>query len=596
MATAICIAADRRETMNKNIFLAGFLCFFITCAPSSWAQTTKGLPDIVANPKLAEHSREFEKKIYFVADGVYSAVGYGIANSILLVGTDGVIVVDTMETNESGREVWKEMKKLTRLPLQAIIYTHFHPDHIYGAAAFAQNNKPDIYAHESTDSAVTRFSSETAPIIGARSMRMYGTLLDQKAMINVGIGPYLSFGPNSTLGYIPPTKTFRDRLKVTVAGIRLELIHAPGETDDQIYVWLPERKILLCGDNIYKSFPNLYTIRGTWFRSLKNWYRSLDLIRDLQPEYLVPSHGRPVAGAAAIDRIVTDYRDAIQFVHDQSLRGMNQGMTPDELAEYVRLPAHLAQSPYLQEFYGKVSWSARSMFAGNLGWFSGDSADIHPLPPAANARMMTELAGGEAMLLEHGRKYLAQGNYQAALQLTGHLIRLNPENEDARKMRIQALIALGEREFNANARHYYLTEALEIQDNFVAQPKVKLDPQMVKRLPLSLFFDSLAINLDPVKSAGLDKRVGIKFTDTDEAYTISVRRGVAEMSPRLKENLDLLVCADSGKFKEMLARLRSPLTTLAGFEYQKGNMIELAGFLNYFSSSPLRLSVERKDN
>ncbi len=579
--------------LKKSIF-TGFICTILALTLSSCAGTAKGLPDVAENRKLAEHSKEFEKKIYKVADGVYSAVGFGIANSIMLVGKDGVIIIDTMETNEEGREVWNDLKKLTDLPLKAIIYTHFHPDHIYGAAAFAENGSPDIYAHETTDSAVTRFTSETAPIIGARSMRMYGTFLDQKAMINVGIGPFLSFGPNSTLGYISPTKTFRDRLKVTIAGIQMELIHAPGETDDQVYVWLPDRKILLCGDNIYKSFPNLYTIRGTWFRSLKNWYRSVDIIRELQPDYLVPSHGQPVTGAAAINRIATDYRDAIQFVHDQSLRGINQGMTPDELTDYVKLPAHLAQSPYLQEFYGKVSWSARSMFTGNLGWFSGDSADLHPLPPAEQAKIMAEMAGGEMKLLGHAMKYLAGGNHQAALQLSGYMIRLNPENKEARNIRIKALSALGEREFNANARHYYLTEALEIRNNFVARPQIKLDPQMVKQFPLSLFFDSLAVNIDPVKSADLDKRVGIKFTDTGEAYTIHVRRGIAEITPRLKGDLDMLVHADSGKWKEMLAKLRSPVTTLAGFEYPKGNMLEFARFLKNFDAPPMKLSVENK--
>ncbi|MDD5169119.1 MAG: alkyl sulfatase dimerization domain-containing protein, partial [Syntrophales bacterium] len=496
--------------MQLKDFLVGFICVILIFGLNSCAGTVKGLPGVAENPKLAEHSKEFEKKIYKVADGVYSAVGYGIANSIMLVGKDGVVIIDTMETNEEGREVWNDLKKLTDLPLKAIIYTHFHPDHIYGAAAFAGNGTPDIYAHETTDDAVRRFTSETAPIIGARSMRMYGYFLDKKAMINVGIGPFLSFGPNSTLGYISPTKTFRDRLKVTVAGMQMELIHAPGETDDHLYVWLPDRKILMCGDNIYKSFPNLYTIRGTWFRSLKNWYRSVDIIRDLRPDYLVPSHGQPVAGAAAIYGIATDYRDAIQFVHDQSLRGINQGMTPDELAEYVKLPSHLAGSPYLQEFYGKVSWSAKSMFTGNLGWFSGDSADLHPLPPMELAKMTAEIAGGEMKLLDHAGKYLAAGNHQAALQITGYLIRLNPENKEAREIRIKALTALGEREYNANARHYYLTEALEIRDNFVAKPNIKPDPQMVKRLPMSLFFDSLAVKLDPVKSAALDRRVGIK--------------------------------------------------------------------------------------
>ena len=578
---------------KKNIFV-GLFCIIFSFSIISCDTAQKGLPNIAENKKLAEHSKEFDKKIYKVTEGVYSAVGYGIANSIMIVGKDGVIIIDTMETKEAGTEVWNDLKKLTHLPLKAIIYTHFHPDHIYGAEAFAQKSKPEIYAHETTDSAVTRFTSETAPIIGARSMRMYGTYLDQKAMINVGIGPFLAFGPNSTLGYIPPTKTFRDRLKIKVAGLSLELIHAPGETDDQIYVWLADRKILMCADNIYKSFPNLYTIRGTWFRSLKNWYRSVDVIRDLQPEYLVPSHGQPVIGAAAIDRIATDYRDAIQFVHDQSLRAINRGMTPDEIAQYIKLPEHLASSPYLQEYYGKVSWSARSMFSGNLGWFSGDSADLQPLPPKEQAEMMAEISGGETKLLDYAKKYLDLGNHQAALQLAGYVVRLNPENKKAREIRFKALIALGERESNANARHYYLTEALEMRDNFVAQPRIKLDPQMVKRFPLSLFFDSLAVNLDPDKSAGLDKRVGIKFTDTGEAYTIHVRRGIAEITPRLKDNLDMLVYADSGKWKEMLAKLRNPATTLAGFEYPKGNMIEFAGFLKNFDAPPMKLSFDTK--
>ena len=590
--------------MNKRSFSVVIFCIIIAFYISSCGTTQKGLQNIAENQKLADHSKEFEKKIYKVAEGVYSAVGYGIANSIMLVGKDGVIIIDTMETKEAGQEVWNDLQKLTSLPLKAIIYTHSHPDHINGAEAFAGKSNPDIYAHETTDNIIRHFASETLPIIGARSMRMYGTYLDKEAMINVGIGPFVFFGSDTSLGYMPPTKTFRDRLNVNIAGIQMELIHAPGETDDMIYVWLPERKILMSGDNLYKSFPNLYTIRGTTFRNLKNWYQSIDIIRELKPEYLVPSHGQPITGAALINRIATDYRDAIQFVHDQSLRGINQGMTPDELVEYVKLPAHLAQSPYLQEFYGKVSWSARSMFTGNLGWFSGDSADLQPLPPKEQAELMAEISGGEIKLLDYARQHLDKGNYQAALQLSGHVLRIDPENKKAREIRIKALIALGERESNANARHYYLTEALEVRDKFVAQPKINVDPQMIKRLPLSLFFDSMAVNLDPIKSADLDKRVGIKFTDTGEAYTIHVRRGVAEITPGLKDNLDMLVHADSVKWKEMLVGLRDPasqlakiknvMTTLTGFKYPKGNAIEFANFLNNFETPLMHLSFEGK--
>jgi alkyl sulfatase BDS1-like metallo-beta-lactamase superfamily hydrolase len=580
--------------MNKRTILGGIFFIILALGLGSCQKAEKGLPNVVENRKLTEHSREFEKKIYKVADGVYSAVGYGIANSIMLVGKDGVIIIDTMASNEEGTEVWNDFRKLSDLPLKAIIYTHFHPDHIFGAEAFAGKNTPEIFAHESTDDAVSRFISETGPINGSRSMRMFGTFLDKKSMINAGIGPFLSLGPDSTLGYIPPTKTFRDRMKANVAGISFELIHAPGETDDQLYVWLPDRKILMCGDNLYKSFPNLYTIRGTWFRSLKNWYRSVDIIRALRPEYLVPSHGQPIAGAATIHQIATDYRDAIQYVHDQSLRGINQGMTPDELADNVILPAHLAKSPYLQEFYGKVSWSARSMLSGTMGWFSGDSADLQPLPVKEQAQMMAEISGGEAKLLEHAKRYVEKGNPQAALELSGYAIRLNPENKEARTIRIKALTLLGERESNANARHYYLTEALEIRDKFVATSRVKPNPRMVQRFPLSFFFDVMAVNLDPKASADIDKRVGIQFTDAGEAFTIHVRRGVAEITPSLSDNLDILVQANSLKWKEMLGKLRSPVTTLASFNYPKGNAVAFALFLKLFEAPPMRLPFENK--
>ncbi|MEW6332781.1 MAG: alkyl sulfatase dimerization domain-containing protein [Thermodesulfobacteriota bacterium] len=559
-------------------------------------QAAKTAPQGSAENRIAAaHSREFEKKIHRVTDGVYAAVGYGIANAIMLVGKDGVVIVDTMTSVEEGRAVWKDLRTLTPLPLKAIVYTHSHPDHVLGASAFAGEAAPEIYAHEGLDHAFGRAAGETAPIVGSRSMRMYGSLLDDQFMGHVGIGPFMGLGPRSTLGYRKPTRTFRDRLSVSTAGISFELIHAPGETDDHIYVWIPDKKVLLCGDNLYRSFPNLYTIRGTSFRSLKNWYRSVDIIRALRPAYLVPSHGRPIAGAEAIYRIATDYRDAIQFVHDQSIRGINQGMTPDELAEYVVLPPHLAGSPYLQEVYGKVSWSARAMHGGALGWFSGDAAHLQPMPVKEQARMMADMAGGEAGLLAHARRYAQTGHPQAALELSGHALRLDPGNAEARAIRIRALTVLGERESNANARHYYLTEALEIRDRFVAESPLHPTPDMVRAMPLSFFFDRLAVNLDPQASAHMDRRVGIAFTDTGEAFTIHVRRGVAEIMPRLADDLHILVRADSVRWKEMAGRLRSPVTTLAGFDYPKGSAVAFALFLKLFEPPPIRLPFENKD-
>ena len=373
----------------------GLIIFSVGCT----LQTTHLPIPTGANQDLVAHSKIFRKGIEMVTENVHVAIGYGISNCVMIEGNDGVIIVDTLTTREEAIEVLAEFRKISSKPVRAIIYTHSHPDHVFGADVFAEGSDPAVYAHETTEQHVKQLLTELRPCIGTRSMRMYGNFLAPAQLHNVGIGPFVGIGPDSTVGFARPTRTFSERLVDEIAGIRLELMHVPGETDDQIAVWLPDQRVLIPGDNFYWAFPNLYTIRGTPFRSLKNWYRSLDAMRDLKPEYLVPCHSRPLAGKDRIETILTDYRDAIQYVHDQSIRGMNMGMTPDELAANIQLPPHLANAPYLQPFYGKVSWSARSMFTGHLGWFDGDAATLQPLTRREHAALIAQLAGGEEALL-----------------------------------------------------------------------------------------------------------------------------------------------------------------------------------------------------
>ncbi|MBI9076544.1 MAG: MBL fold metallo-hydrolase [Desulfatibacillum sp.] len=554
----------------------------------------KTIANVQAAASLKEHTKHFERKVYKIADNVYSAVGFGLANSIMIEGDDGLIIVDTMESLQEAREVLAEFRKISNKPIKAIIYTHNHTDHIFGAQAFAEGGQPAVYAHESLEYYVNRLVNKMKPIIGARSMRMFGNFLDPEGLENDGIGPFLGIGPDRELGFVKPTVTFRDTMEIEISGVKMELIHAPGETNDAIYVWMAGPQILLTGDNLYRSFPNLYTIRGTPYRSIKSWYQSVDMIRDIKPEFLVPSHGQPISGKDNIYAIATDYRDAIQYVHDQGIRCINMGMTPDEMVEYVKLPPHLAVSPYLQEYYGKMSWALRSLFDGNLGWFDGDSATLQPLSRLENAQLMADLAGGPAKLLDHAQARFDKGEFQAALQLTGHVLSLEPENQNAKTLRTQALIKLGEREENANARHYYLTEALEIRDGFVASTgNIKSTPEMVHGYPIEGFFELMAVGLDPVKSADLDQKVGIRFTDTGKEFTIHVRRGVAEIQPSLLDNLDIMVKADSRDWKEMLAGMKNPVATMAGFDYETGGTIAFAKFMKMFKTPAPKLAFEQ---
>ncbi len=567
------------------------LCLLATlCLGLSACSKPAAPPAAVVTPEaLKAHGVEFKKEVLTPAPGVHVAIGYGIANAILIEGTDGALLVDTTESLEAGREVAAAFAKVTAKPVKAIIYTHSHPDHVQGAAAFmpAGVNVP-IYAHEDVAENMDKIASELQPVITRRSLRMYGHGLTPDELLNVGIGPRVDIHEGTTLGIARPTMTFRDTLDDTVAGIRFTLVHAPGETDDQIFVWLPDRKILLPGDNVYKAFPNLYTIRGTGYRDPKRWAASIDKMRHLAPEFLLPSHTRPIAGKDEIARVLTDYRDAIRYVYDQTMRSINRGLLPDEVAASIKLPAHLAASPYLQEFYGRPGWSAKSIFTGNLGWYDGDPATLTPLPPLERSQRMMQLAGGEAGFNQAIDAAANSGEHAWVLELTSHALRVNSGNASAKQARLAALKALGEAESNPNARHYYLVSYHELSGDYAVPSRaVSPTPEMLAAMPLSTFFDGLAVNLDTEKAGEKVLTVRFEFTDVGEQWHYLLRRGVSEvLSPEdaaFAPEPDLVVRVKAQVFKEMLAQLRKPAVTLATeFEAVRGSKIDLIGFMRLF--------------
>lgn len=574
-------APTRRQWSNALFCVSVFL---IAVLPACHKGTEKAQFQKLGSPAgLEAHTREFEKGVVPVTEGVHVAIGYGLANSILIEGNDGVIVVDTMETIEAAREVRQAFEAITRKPVRAVIYTHNHADHVFGAGIFADRPGIDVFAHETTGPLIDQVVSVLRPILTVRGMRMFGNFLDDDALVNAGIGHRLELHEGSTIGVIRPNRTFSDKWNGTIAGIRVELVHAPGETDDQIFVWLPEKRVLLPGDNIYRTFPNLYTIRGTSHRDVRKWIASLDRMRALRPLYLVPSHTRPVSGEDGIYRILTDYRDAIAYVHDQTVRGMNMGKTADELAATIKLPPHLARSPFLQEYYGTVAWSVRSIYNGYLGWFDGNPTHLAPLAPMEKARHMAVLAGGTPALLASARKADQTGDFQWVLEMTDSLLLLDPDNQDVLDLRVRALTALGESETNPNARHYYLTDAAELGQGLRIGQMGRPTPQMLAGIPMKQFFDALEVNLDPEKCLDMETTVGFNFPDTGEQFSILVRHGVAEIRPEMVSPREITVTVPSMVWKEMLARERNPLATIATQCDIEGSRIRFLKFMAMFA-------------
>jgi len=543
---------------------------------------------VEAEAALAAHSAEFARRELEVVPGVHVAIGYGLANVIVIEAPDGLIVVDTLESIRAANGLLPWLRGLRRRSgkdVAHIIYSHNHADHVFGAGVIAgdQPEPPQVWAQAGTAERVHAVVSVLRPVIYRRSMRQFGVFLDDDALVNAGIGPRLKSDHRGGVFYLEPDHVFaRPDERLTMAGERLRVLHAPGETNDQLAIYLPDRGVLLPADNYYHAFPNLYAIRGTPYRDPRLWASSIDAMLALAPQVMIPQHGGPVAGAGVIRERLTNYRDAIQFVHDQTIRLINRGLTPLEIAETIKLPPHLAGQPYLQEFYGRVDWAARAVFAGQLGWFSGDPVELNPVFPGREATLMAELAGGPEALAAAARAALDRDEANWALALAGHLQRLGAPGASA--LRAEALIRLGAAERSATGRNYFLTAAAEARGFGMPKSTAAEAPvEMFAAFPIRNYLTAMQVALKAEQVLGLEMAIGFAFADTDERYSLRIRRGVAVLETGLAPDRTATLRTDTMTLKQILAgRLQPARAVLSGALAVNGEIGDFIRFLGHF--------------
>ena len=577
------------------VFIASTVCYYFQSSHTTDFTKFSSVEFKNASEPLTKHTQEFFKDgkspfIYTVSERIHVAIGFGLANSILVIGDDGYIVIDVMESVEPAQAVKAEFDKLTHgLPLKAIIYTHNHQDHVYGAQAFIDGQEDvQIWSHASTLQYLNRALSLTSVVEYTRGFRQFGANLPESQKVNSGIGLFLAANATTTPGAVQPTHTFDgDSVDIKVAGLELTLLHAPGETDDQIVIWYEKEKVLFAADNFYRAFPNLYAIRGTPARDSKKWVHSLDLMRNLKCEIIVPSHTKPLFGREFIYNTLTAYRDAVQIVHDQTVRYLNLGYSVDEIVQKVHLPEHLRTNEFLIEFYGTVEWSIRGIVTFYVGFFSGQPVHLFPLGPNEHAKEFVEFGGGFDAVLSKAEQAIADNRLQWALECIYNLYNLDSTNQHVRDLYVNILRLRAATQVSANARNYYLSYAHELETQQWIRPTKKQLGDSVELLSIELIFETLVTILDAKESEDVDSVIHFKFTDSEKLMNLHICRGVARLNVDNDLEPDIVVEMTERTYKDIVAQKRNPLLALTTGDVSvtKGSAITFGSLMKLFKSS-----------
>lgn len=530
-------------------------------------------------------------EIVRVSERVWVAIGYDLSNVILIRTAEGNVIVDSAMTRGRAREIIAAFDAAGLSgPVKALIFTHSHIDHIGGAAEFAAADT-QIWATGAFEKHFFKQYGLFGSIESLRGGRQFGRRIDDKDAPCSALGLKVDFEGALDSGVLLPTHTFTGAKTLEIGGVRIELIEAHGETHDHLMVWLPDEKTLIPGDNYYPSFPNIYTLRGTSPRDVDAWIESVDIIRRLAPERLAPCHTRPLSGAAEIGETLTSYRDAMQWVRDEVVRRANAGEDLDSIGENVRLPAHLAEKEWNREFYGQVDWSAKAVFANNLGWFDGRPEALYPLPARDAAAREVALIGGAEKVLSLAEGALADSDPRWAVHLLSKLKRSAAADPNQAVRVDAALIAAYEKlaagVHNTNGRSYLLESAVELRDGPATPKPVTQDPRMIERIPLEQIFFVMSTRLDAAAAMELHQSVRFRFPDVKRQFTLTVRRGIAEAAadepfPGAPEPI-AVITIDSADFRRLAMGLDAPAAMFAKGKIKvTGNMAEFVKFLKLF--------------
>lgn len=554
-------------------------------------------PDTV-NPSLWRQAKLNNiRGLFKVDEGIYQLRGFDLANTSLIKGDTGWILVDpltTMETTEAAMAFAEQ--HLGDIKLTGVIFTHSHIDHFGGVLSLinsqqaADNNVPIIapagFMEEATSENII-----AGPAMTRRGVYMFGNSLPRSAEghVDAGLGKQVIYGTTSILQ--PTLVIDQPEMALSIDGVEFEFYNMPGsEAPAELTFYLPEHKAFCGAEVLSHVMHNVLTLRGAKVRDALLWsdYIGQSIDRLDQVEVFFNSHHWPTWGH---DRIITQMeqqQDMYKFTHDQTVRLANLGYTPSEIAERLKLPKSLAGNFHLRGYYGTLSHNSKAVYQHYFGWYQGNPAQLNPLPPEQSSVRYVEFMGGAEAILHKASESMQRGEYRWVAEVLNHLVFAQPDNDAALQMLAYAYRQLGYQAESGPWRDIYLSGALELQSESREQfHDPGLARAFVQQVPLMQFMKALSVRLDAEKAEAELLVINVLFTDQQQNFVLTVRNSVLHYQQLpAANNADASIALTKNLFVDLLLGQVGIQQLLTTDELQvDGSVLKLLKFFSLLGES-----------
>lgn len=490
-------------------------------------------PDTV-HPGLWQHARlNLRNGLFKVTDRVYQVRGLDIANMTILEGDSGLIVVDPLLSVETARAAMELYRKhRPPKPVVAVIYTHSHADHFGGVRGVIDEQdvragKVQVIAPAGFMMAAIAENVMAGPVMLRRGHYQFGGLLprSEREHVDAGLGKSISRG---TVTLIAPTRTIEgDRETHRIDGVEIVFQLVPdSEAPSEMIMFYPQFGVLNMAELVSRHMHNLLPVRGAMVRDALSWSKQIGQALRIyggQANIMIMQHHWPVWERENVIGFLGRQRDMYKYLHDQTVRLMNHGLVPDDIAQHIELPATLRQDWSTHAFYGNVKHNVRAIYQRYVGWYDGNPVHLDPLAPVLAARKAIEYMGGAQAALVKAQADYERGEYQWVATVTQQLVFADPSNRAARNLAADAFEQLGYQAESPTFRNSYLQAARELRQG---PPKLPPGPggrpDIIRAMPLDLYFDYLGVQLNSAKTGDEPRKYNWRFTDVGVTYVLEL--------------------------------------------------------------------------